>query len=124
MQEYSPHDLYPCSFTERMQDGRDAAELARRNVCRLPPRVRWRRGPLVTYVSVSDAAAMLGCSVQHVKLLLRDKRIPGAIKKRLGRREWRIPLDRGGGVAVIPGKHGPAMGIKAKALSRPGEVPF
>ena len=108
--EYSALDLYPQSFSERMQEARDAPKAAPR----IRYRVQYQRPKAVELVSVADAANLLGVSQQALRVMLGNGRIVGAYRARKGRRGWRIPL-KDGLPTIEPGTRGPSIRFKHRS---------
>ena len=114
------------SFTDRMQDGRDAADRNRARLAYMGASVTWKRPELTIWLSVEDAAVQLGVIERRVRALCKQRRIPGAKRLRTGKgRPWQIPAHRQPDgeyrVIVTPKTLGPTL--RANALS-PADLPF
>lgn len=77
--------------------------------------------PETTYVTVPEAARLLGTIPRRIRLLAQLGRIPGAWIDREGYKTWKIPVDDSGHVNVTPARRGPPLGFwgekREKALS-------
>ena len=62
-------------------------------------------------ITAQDAAAKSGVTVQRLRVLCRERRIPGA---RLIGRQWFVPED----FEVTPGERGPALGLRPRAQGK------
>ena len=100
------------SFSERMQDHREAAD-SRPARCFIPSAVTYQR-PKRDIVTVTEAAELLGVTVQRMRQLLCSGRIVGAFKNRTGRREWTILLTDAR-PTVSPGTRGPQLQLLHKS---------
>ncbi len=120
---YTPADIEPLSFSERMQDAKDAMLYRRPN---RPVATSYRvKRRLVEWVNVEYVAGLWGVSATRVKALCARGRIPGA--KRTGRGKgspWSIPARWDGTrnvVTVTPKAKGPKPRFQT---SESGSVPF
>jgi hypothetical protein len=114
------------SFTDRMADGRDAADRDRRRLAYLGSRVSYALPKLVIWLSSEDAAAQLGVIERRVRALCKQRRIPGARRIRTGKgRPWQIPAHRQPDgeyrVIVTPKTLGPPL---RSLLLSPGDLPI
>ena len=100
------------SFSERMDDHREAAA-CRPARCFIPSAVTYKR-PKADVVTVTEAAELLGVSVQRMRQLLGAGRIVGAVKTRKGRRGWKIPLTNARPL-ISPGTRGPNLQLLHKS---------
>ena len=112
------------SFTDRMQDGRNAADRNRARLAYMGGRVTWKRPELTVYLSAEDAAAKLGVIERRVRALCKQRRIPGARRSRSGKgRGWLVPAHRQPDceyrVIVTPKTKGPALRSFALSYANP-----
>jgi excisionase family DNA binding protein len=114
--------LAPVCFRDMMQEAKDIA--ATKGPRRLSRGVTYKRGPLIAWYTVEEAAADLGVSGARVRVLCDAGRIPGARRKR-GTRPWRIPArlqaDGTNRIEVTAASKGPAA--KFETVGSP-KIPF
>ena len=116
------------TFSERMDDAKDAALLRRESTSRLRGRVSWRVPTMRQLVTVAQAALELGVSEARVKILCGQGRIAGAKRSKRRSRPWDIPTQRQPDgtyrIIVVAGKRGPKMRNALSPAGDGSEVPF
>jgi excisionase family DNA binding protein len=124
--EANGYDYAPMDFQTRMQEARDTARKELDRAAYLGARIVRKRPPVQALYSVAEAAQLLGVSRARVRQLCASGRL-GAVQKRTGRREYRIPATRQPDgsfrIVITAGTRGPALTSPTGLIVKP-IVPF